>query len=136
MDERYKEKIKEIQNFLEELHDMLPFSLEEYCSNLKTKAACERYFEKIVEATVDLAFLIIKNNLLPVPEDDKQAFDILTDKNIITTELAERLKDAKGMRNVLIHQYFDIDTEKVEKTIKEDIPKLKSEIQKILGNFN
>ena len=45
-------------------------------------------------------------------------------------------KEIANMRNVLIHQYFDIDTEKVEKTIKEDIPKLKSEIQKILGNFN
>ena len=134
MDERYKEKIKEIQNFLEELHDMLPFSLEEYCSNLKTKAACERYFEKIVEATVDLAFLIIKNNLLPVPEDDKQAFDILTDKNIITTELAERLKDAKGMRNVLIHQYGVIDDEKVFHAVKEELEKDILEFLKAVEN--
>ena len=59
MDERYREKIKEIQNFLEELHDMLPFSLEEYCSNLKTKAACERYFEKIVN---DIPQLFIKTS--------------------------------------------------------------------------
>ena len=134
MDERYREKIKEIQNFLEELHDMLPFSLEEYCSNLKTKAACERYFEKIVEATVDLAFLIIKNNLLPVPEDDKQAFDILTDKNIITTELAERLKDAKGMRNVLIHQYGVIDDEKVFHAVKEELEKDILEFLKAVEN--
>lgn len=40
-----------------------------------------------------------------------------------------------NMRNVLIHQYFNVDTEKVEKTIKEDLPRLKTQIEKILENY-
>ena len=121
MDERCNEKIKEIQTFMSELQDMLPIDFEEYCSDLKTKAACERYFEKIVEAVVDLTFLIIKHNSFPVPEDDKQALDILAIHNIITPELAEKLKDAKGMRNVLVHQYGVIDDEKVFHAVKEEL---------------
>ena len=37
-----------------------------------------------------------------------------------------------GMRHVLVHQYFEIDIEKVEKAITVDIPVLKDKILAIL----
>lgn len=37
-----------------------------------------------------------------------------------------------GMRNRLIHGYFDIDLNIVWKTVNKDIPKLKREIEKII----
>ncbi|MBI5221030.1 MAG: DUF86 domain-containing protein [Candidatus Liptonbacteria bacterium] len=36
-----------------------------------------------------------------------------------------------GMRNKVIHEYFGVDTEILWQTIKEDLPKLKEEIEKI-----
>ncbi|MEK6951775.1 MAG: hypothetical protein AABX29_02060 [Nanoarchaeota archaeon] len=56
MVERIEEKIDEIENYLEELLTIIPDNLDVYLKDFKTKAACERYFEKIIEATVDLAF--------------------------------------------------------------------------------
>jgi uncharacterized protein with HEPN domain len=38
-----------------------------------------------------------------------------------------------GMRNRLIHAYFDIDLEVVWKTITEDLPPLANELQQVLG---
>ena len=43
-------------------------------------------------------------------------------------------RDIIGMRNVLIHEYFDIDETEVWKTIKNDLPKLKKLIKKIYEN--
>lgn len=40
-------------------------------------------------------------------------------------------RDVIGMRNKLIHQYFGIDLEIVWKTIKEDVPELKKQINEI-----
>ncbi len=37
-----------------------------------------------------------------------------------------------NMRNILAHQYFEVDVEKVEQVIKEEIPKLKVQIEEIL----
>ena len=42
-------------------------------------------------------------------------------------------KKARQMRNVLIHAYFGVDLPTVWKTIEEDLPPLKSQLQKILG---
>lgn len=41
-------------------------------------------------------------------------------------------KDIIGMRNVLIHEYFNVDEKEVWTTIKKDLPVLKKEIKKIL----
>lgn len=119
---RIKDKIAEIENYLVELSDIMPKTLEEYREN-KTKAACERYFEKIIEAVVDLAFLIIKDRKLKIPEEDKEAFDILAEEKIISVQLAEKLKDAKGMRNIIAHEYGSIDDEIVFHSITEELEK-------------
>ena len=128
MKERIKDKIEEIEEFASELDEITPKNFEDYVEDNKTKAACERYFEKIIEAIVDLAFLIIKEKGLRTPEEDKEAFDILAEEKIISKQLSEKLKDAKGMRNLIAHEYGKTDDEIVFNSITE-------EIQKDVGNF-
>ena len=127
---RTKDKINEINVFLEELNSIVPSSLEEYKSSLEKKAACERYVEKIVEAVTDLAFLIIKDKKLRIPEDDIDAFNILFENNIIDNELAAKLKNAKEMKNIISHQYGKIDDEIVFDAISEELEK---DIRKFIG---
>jgi len=105
---RILDKINEIESYLEEFKSIIPKTFDEYI-NIKEKAACERYFEKIIESIVDLCFLIIKDKNLEKPEDDKSAFDILFKNKIISEETCDKLKDAKGMKNIISHKYGYID---------------------------
>ena len=120
---KIKDKIKEIEKYLSELESIIPSNFEEYKQNFEKKAACERYFEKIIEAIIDLAFLIIKDKGLKIPEEDKETFDILAEEEILSNELAAKLKDAKGMRNILSHQYGEVDDEIVFESITEELEK-------------
>ncbi len=120
--ERIKDKIKEIESYLLELEEIMPKNFEDY-KHIKTKAACERYFEKIIEGITDLTFLIIKDGRLEIPSDDKGAFDILSKEKIISEKLANKLKEAKGMRNILAHKYGETDDEIVFHSITEEIQK-------------
>lgn len=117
------DKINEISEFLEELKSIMPSGFEEYKSSIEKKAACERYVEKIIEAATDLAFLVIKNRKLRLPEDDIDAFNILLENKIIDKDLYSKLKDAKGMRNIISHQYGKIDDEIVFEAITEELEK-------------
>lgn len=104
--ERIEEKINEIEKFIEELYNYftpLNIDLDEYKKDYKTKAICERYCEKIIEAIEDLAFLVINYKKLKFPEYEKEVFDILKDNKIISENLSKRFKTAKGMRNFIAH---------------------------------
>ncbi|MBS3072448.1 DUF86 domain-containing protein [Candidatus Pacearchaeota archaeon] len=120
-DDRIKDKITEIEQFIGELESIFPFDFEEYKSDFKIKAVCERNFEKIVEAVIDLVFIIIKERKLKIPEDDESSFNILRNENIISEVLAKKMKEAKGMRNVIAHEYGKIDDEKVFQAVNEEL---------------
>ncbi|MBU0460326.1 MAG: DUF86 domain-containing protein [Nanoarchaeota archaeon] len=133
---RIKDKTEEIEIFLEELISFLPAGFDEYKTSSMVKSACERHFEKIIEAIVDLAFLIVKEKGLKNPEDDKSVFNILKDNQIISEKLSERLKNAKGMRNILAHEYGSIDDETVfhalTEELEDDVKEFIKEIKKLM----
>ncbi|MFH1275984.1 MAG: DUF86 domain-containing protein [Candidatus Woesearchaeota archaeon] len=118
---RIDDKIKEIEDFLQQLEPILPFNFMEYKNDFEKKAACERYFEKIVEAIVDLAFLVVKEKKLTLPEDEKVVFEILGEEKIISKNLVCHLKEAKGMRNILAHQYGTTDDKQVFNSITNEL---------------
>ena len=124
MNERINDKIEEIEEYLSELEELVPSDLEEYKSNKTTKAACERYVEKIIEGVVDLAFLAAKHLKIEIPEQttDKDIFELLVKNNIISQELSKKLQEAKGMRNILAHEYGKIDDEIVFNSLKNELP--------------
>ena len=133
IEKRINEKIVELEQFLEELGDSLPENFEEYKTNYKIRAIGERYFEKIIEAIVDLAFFIIKKNNLKQPEEDKQSFDVLAKEKIISESLSNKLKNAKSMRNIIAHEYGRIDNELVFHALVEE---LIPDIQEFIDSIN
>src|SRR3989338_2932058 len=114
---RITDKINEINKFLNELESIAPKSFNQYQSSIEKKAACERYAEKIIEAMTDLAFLAIKYKKLRIPQYDSDAFSVLQESNIIDTILCTKLKNAKGMKNIISHQYGKIDDQIVFEAI-------------------
>ena len=127
---RSLDKKKEIERFLEELEIIFPKDFEIYSKNLEKRLASERTLEKIIEAINDLAIIILKEKRLIIPSEDTRVFDILAEKNIITFQLSEKLKRAKGMRNFLVHQYGKIDDEVIFNAIEKQIFK---DVREFLG---
>lgn len=118
---RIKEKLSEIVRFGDELVEVLPDKYEEYAEDFKARSASERIFEKIVMAIVDVSFLLVKERNLSAPEEEGEVFSILSEAKILGFELASRLKDAKGMRNILAHEYGEINNELVYNSLSEEI---------------
>src|SRR3989344_94819 len=121
MNKRIKDKIQDIKIYLEQLSKIKPNTFEEYEKDFKTKAACERYFEKIAEAVIDLALLIIKEKDLQTPEEENEAFEILEKENIMNSNLTKKLKGMRGMRNIIAHQYSDVNDELMYTAISKEI---------------
>lgn len=125
MKERIEEKIGEIEEFMNFLIERIPNNFEDYEKNLEKKAVCERYLEKIIEASVDLAFLVVKYLKIQIPADisDTEVFVALASENVISYELSEKMQNAKGMRNIIAHQYGKIDDEIIFEALSSEIEK-------------
>ena len=118
---RRGDKIVEIEGYLGRLREFLPASFDEYMDDKKTKAACERYFEKIVEAVIDLVFLVIKERGFRSPNSDRDALGVLCENEIISGKLTDKLGGAKSMRNIIIHEYGYIDDGLVFDSLKNEL---------------
>ena len=121
MNERIKDKIKELEIYAGRLSGMTPKNIKIYSKDFKTKAACERHTEIIIGIICDIAVLVIKDKGFQMPENELNAFDILSKNNIISKEFADKLKDAKHMRNIIAHEYGEIDDEIVFNAIKNQL---------------
>jgi len=126
-------KLKDLEKYLEFLTESIPGKLKDYEKNDFIKAVCERYFEKIVEAVIDVGFFIVKLRGLRIPLLDESVFNVLAESKIISLELSEKLSDAKSMRNFIAHQYGGIDDEKVFSSIKKE---LIPDVEKFLEEIN
>lgn len=129
--QRIMQKIKEVEYYISELESILPPNLDEYKEGIQTKAACERLFEIIIEALTSISFLIIKNEKFVPPEHDKAIFEALSSNGIISDKLSERLNDAKGMRNIIVHNYGSVDDSVVFSAITTEII---ADAKQLIGN--
>lgn len=61
------------------------------------------------EQAIDLANHIIKSHKMGIPTSSAESFDLLRQRSIVDTTLAERLKKMVHFRNTIIHQYQQMD---------------------------
>lgn len=57
--------------------------------------------------------------------------DKVTNKDLLNRHPQVNWKQVMGMRDIIVHHYFDVDAEVIYKTLKEDVPLLRSALNKI-----
>jgi uncharacterized protein with HEPN domain len=60
-----------------------------------------------------------------------KSLDKISNKQLLSNYSEVPWKQVMGMRDIIVHHYFDIDTEVILKTIKEDVPFLIKTLRKI-----
>lgn len=62
-----------------------------------------------IEACVDVAQHVAASERYPAPDSNADAIRLLGGRGVIAADLAQSLGRAVGFRNVLVHQYVQID---------------------------
>lgn len=84
---------------------------------MKNHYEVERILELLIETSSDLIFHELSKKV-STPDSYREAFIAAGKENIIPKALAGRLALACGMRNILVHEYEEIDYKLVHKSIK------------------
>lgn len=116
---RYREKIIHMEERISLINEWVSnYSDEDFISDEKTKLAVYKAFQEIVESAMDIIAMICKDASVP-PKDDYTNIETLKELGIINAEVMEKLVEANGLRNRLVHHYNKLDDRIAFESIKE-----------------
>ncbi len=82
-----------------------------------TRYAVERILTLLVDLAVGINAHFLATRLGLSPDTARDSFTMLAAHNVLERELADRLAPSVGLRNLLIHQYVDVDLELVARAV-------------------
>ncbi len=134
-----RRKLARLNMYLDKLAPIANHSFKEYLSDPYLKYSTERLVQVIVECATDVNGHVVVELKKRPPEDYTSSFVRAAEVGLIDYKLANRLKASGGMRNLLVHEYMEVDDEKVYKTIPiciEDFHEYIKQVEKFIENYN
>lgn len=101
--------MKRLEKALQVLQQSSKVAFEELIDNHVLLSAVERNFQVAIECILDIGNHIIAEKGFETPEDNEDVIRILGDESVIPPDFAEKIKGIAGFRNILVHEYTDID---------------------------
>ena len=80
--------------------------------------------QRACEAIIDLAMHLVRKGRLGIPQDSREAFDLLVSERRLDAKLAESLKRMVGFRNVAVHDYIRLSLAIVRAIIEKHLDDL------------
>lgn len=91
--------------------------------------------QRAIQLTIDIAFHIIAEDKLRLPENLKDSFRILKDNKIIPSELAMKMEKMVGFRNIAVLDYQSINPIILQKIIDHHLGDIENFYSDILIHF-
>lgn len=77
--------------------------------------------QRASETSIDAAMHLVRMRRLGVPQETREAFDLLERAGIIDGTLSDRMKKMVGFRNVAIHEYQKLNFDIVRRIVVEHL---------------
>lgn len=84
------------------------------------------HVQTVAQICVDVAHHLIRSEGWRVPDSYQDAIDVLVERDVITSDLADRMHGLVGLRNRLVHLYEEVDDERVRADAHDGIDELRS----------
>lgn len=116
---RYIDKMDLINERINDIKEWLSgVSIKEFMEDKKLRLASYKAFQEIVESSMDIVAMIIRDLSLIV-KDDYTNLSILKEKKILSKHVTDALKEGNGLRNRLIHRYNNLKEDIVFTSMKD-----------------
>jgi uncharacterized protein YutE (UPF0331/DUF86 family) len=103
------EKLESLRRCVQRIESHCPADLESLRADPDIQDILTLNLTRAVQLCVDIGVHLIGQSELPPPATMGETFDQLAQLNLLDAELAQRLRQAVGFRNIAIHNYEAID---------------------------
>jgi uncharacterized protein YutE (UPF0331/DUF86 family) len=104
-----EKRLLRLEQSVRKLKEISRHTWEEYRDDDSLKDRAERNFQVAAQTCIDIANHVLADKALRAPVGYGDSFTVLRENGIISAELSEKMKMIAGFRNVLVHDYLEID---------------------------
>jgi uncharacterized protein YutE (UPF0331/DUF86 family) len=110
--EGVEDRLDRLNELLDQLEQIHAGGREAYLADFRDRLAAQHAIQLAIQVCIDIGAHLIAELGPKMPADYRGVFAALEGEGL-NADLASRLADAAGMRNVLVHGYLDVDDEAV-----------------------
>lgn len=114
-----------LDKYFHRLKKKQSLSINEYTQNPDMQAIVERNFQLAIECCLNIGTHLISSLPLEIAEDYASVPMRLADADIIPKDFGKKLANMAKFRNLLVHVYWEIDSEKVYFHLRNNLNDLK-----------
>ena len=129
-------KITSVKKYLKILERYEKYSKDEIEKNIDLRGTIERYLYLAVQSAIDLGEAVISFKNLRKPTTMSEIFNILNEENIINERLSKELIKMVGFRNIIIHDYEEIDYNIVCDILRNKLKDIEGFLKEIKDSLN
>ena len=115
------ERLKKLAEYLDFLNQKKSVTFEQYASDKELQLAVERALQLAIQIVVDIATHILATTSNITPQDYADAVVKLAEVGVIPAAYAGKIMAMPRFRNVLVHEYVDIDPRRVYDNMREHL---------------
>ena len=125
-------KILHVNECLGRLQEKKNIKKELFLRNKDAQDIVLHNLQTAIQGCIDIASHIISDEQWQIPGNVTGLFDVLKERKVINAKTSEILRKMAGFRNIIVHEYEDIDFEKVYDIFKNCMPDFKSYLKQII----
>ncbi len=112
-------KLQKLTGYLAELQTMEEVTLEDYLNDFRHRRIVERLLQLIIDVAIDINTHAVVDAGKPPPTDAYNSFFEASKIGLFPLAFAQKLAPSTGERNIIVHDYENIDDRIVFESISE-----------------
>jgi uncharacterized protein YutE (UPF0331/DUF86 family) len=116
-----RKKLSQIEEHIRRIKNLPQLNYEEFIKNTVVQDVFLFNITQAIQKCVDIALHIVSDEGWGIPSTQREAFEILYEKGIISQEWLNRLTKMIGFRNRIIHEYEQLDLKIIYEVYKNGI---------------
>ena len=126
-----KELLAHLREYVSRI-DNMDFEPHELHEDVDVQDLVAHRLHTAVETMIDISMHIASGLNLPKRDDSASVIKLLGKERILSDNLVKRLTGAPGARNVIVHEYHNVDFQDLEKNLDQNIIDLKDYAKEIV----
>jgi uncharacterized protein YutE (UPF0331/DUF86 family) len=129
-----RKRLNKLDEYLSILHSLQKYSFSEFIEDPEHYGSAERFLQLAIEAITDLGNHVVADLRLGVVNWYSDIPTILAENEYIDAELRERWIQIIGFRNVLVHDYLEVDRKIVYEILQHRLDDLEM-LRRVFAQF-